>query len=213
MAKTNDKLIVMVSSSVYGIEELLQRIYTLLTQLGYEVWISYKGTIQVWSSSTAFENCLQAVEDCDLFLGLITPNYGSGLQEGELSITHQEMKRAIKLKKPRWFLAHDQVVFARKLLNDLGYDSKGKRAKLNLKKKASSISDLRVIQMYEDATREELPLDERLGNWTQKFDRDDDASLFVMSQFSRYQEAEERLKENLGNPDQLKQKISEGSND
>lgn len=56
--------------------------------------------------------------------------------------------------------------------------------------------------MYEDATREELPLDERLSNWTQKFDRDDDASLFVVSQFSRYQKMEERLKENFGNPSQ-----------
>jgi len=32
------KLIVMVSSTVYGIEELLERIYAILTRLGYEVW-------------------------------------------------------------------------------------------------------------------------------------------------------------------------------
>jgi hypothetical protein len=72
------KLTVMVSSTVYGIEELLDRIYSLLTGYGYEVWMSHKGTLPVVSHRTAFENCLAAVEKCDLFLGLITPQYGSG---------------------------------------------------------------------------------------------------------------------------------------
>lgn len=66
-----------------------------------------------------------------------------------------------------------------------------------MSRKASSISDIRVIQMYEDATMENLPLDDRQGNWVQKFDRDDDANLFVVAQFSRYQDVEERLTEHL----------------
>ncbi|OVE82257.1 hypothetical protein BVY04_01515 [bacterium M21] len=214
MARTKKKkLTIMVSSTVYGIEELLDRVYTLLTTFGYEIWCSHKGTVQVWSTKTAFDNCLEAVEKCDLFLGIITPQYGSGVQEGDQSITHQEMKKAIELDKPRWFLAHDQVVFARKLLNDLGFKTPEQRSKLQLKKKATSISDLRVVQMYEEATMEHLPLDDRQGNWVQKFDRDDDANLFVVSQFSRYQEVEERLKENLSNSDQLRAKLKEKSND
>ena len=44
---------------------------------------------------------------------------------------------------------------------------------------------------------EKLPLDDRQGNWVQKFDRDDDANLFVVAQFSRYQDVEERLTEHL----------------
>ena len=208
MAK--EKLKIMVSSTVYGSEELLDRIYTLLTQFGYVVWMSHKGTLPVTSTKTAFENCLEAVQECDLFLGIITPNYGSGKQDGEISITHQEIRRAIELNKPRWFLAHDQVVFARKLLVDLGYKTLKKREELSLKKGASSISDLRVVQMYEDAIRDQLPLDEREGNWAQKFDRDDDAQLFIVSQFSRYQEVEERIKENLSNVDQLKTRVRGG---
>ena len=35
MSKSNAKLTVLVSSTVYGIEELLDRIYTLLTRYGY----------------------------------------------------------------------------------------------------------------------------------------------------------------------------------
>ncbi len=107
------KLKIMVSSTVYGVEELLDRVFALLTgfgyqtEYGYEVLMSHKGTVPVSSNETAFESCLKAVEKCDLFLGIITPQYGSGVDATGLSITHQEMKRAIELNKPRWFLAHD----------------------------------------------------------------------------------------------------------
>lgn len=95
-------LIVMVSSTVYGIEELLERIYAILTEFGYEVWMSHKGTVPVISTKSAFDNCLHAVEQCDLFLSLITTHYGSGKEDASaLSITHQELLRAIDLNKPR----------------------------------------------------------------------------------------------------------------
>ncbi|MFM5256879.1 DUF4062 domain-containing protein [Aeromonas veronii] len=197
------QLTVMVSSTVYGVEELLDRVYSLLTAFGYEVWMSHKGTVPVSSNETAFESCLKAVEKCDLFLGIITPQYGSGVDATGLSITHQEMKKAIELNKPRWFLAHDQVVFARRLLIDLGYKTQEQRSKLTLRKGASSISNIKVIDLYENATMEQLPLDDRQGNWVQKFDRDDDANLFVVAQFSRYQDVEQRLTEHFQNVSQV----------
>ncbi|MEL6115631.1 DUF4062 domain-containing protein [Photobacterium sp. SP02] len=197
------KLTVMVSSTVYGVEELLDRVYSLLTAFGYEVWMSHKGTVPVSSNETAFESCLKAVEKCDLFLGIITPQYGSGVDATGLSITHKEMKKAIELNKPRWFLAHDQVVFARRLLMDLGYKTQEQRSELTLRKGASSISNIKVIDLYEDATMEQLPLDDRQGNWVQKFDRDDDANLFVVAQFSRYQDVEQRLTEHFQNVSQV----------
>ena len=63
MSKDNakSKLTILVSSTVYGVEELLYRVYTLLTSYGYEVWMSHKGTILLRSDRTAFENCLAAV--------------------------------------------------------------------------------------------------------------------------------------------------------
>lgn len=197
------KLTVMVSSTVYGVEELLDRVYTLLTAFGYEVWMSHKGTVPVSSNETAFESCLKAVEKCDLFLGIITPQYGSGVDATGLSITHKEMRKAIELNKPRWFLAHDQVVFARRLLMDLGYKTQVQRSKLTLRTGASSISNIKVIDLYEDATMEQLPLDDRQGNWVQKFDRDEDANLFAVAQFSRYQDVEQRLTEHFQNVSQV----------
>ncbi|MCK5229718.1 MAG: DUF4062 domain-containing protein [Desulfobulbaceae bacterium] len=202
--RPDKKMVVLVSSTVYGIEELLDRIYTLLTAFGYEVWMSHKGTMPVFSDRSAFDNCIKAVERCDLFLGLITPYYGSGVAEGKVSITHQELIKAIEFKKPRWLLAHDHVVFARKLFDDLGYKGKAGRSRLNnLKAKASSISDLRVIDAYEEAVRQREPLRDRKGNWVQKFQSDEDAFLFAMAQFSRYQEVEAFIRENLSDPSKI----------
>ncbi len=200
MPKKNKKLTIMISSTVYGIEELLDRIYTLLTAFGYEVWMSHKGTMPVFSNQSAFENCIRSVERCDLFLCLITPYYGSGIDGDELSITHQELNKAIELKKPRWLLAHDYVVFSRKFLNDLDFKGQKGRGKLNLKRKASSLSDLRLIDMYEDAILSQHPLRDRQGNWVQKFQTNEDAFLFATAQFSRYQEVEAFIEENLSNP-------------
>ena len=200
---------ILISSTVYGIQELLERIYTILTAFGYEVWMSHKGTLPVFSSNTAFENCLLAVENCDLFLGLITPAYGSGQDGSGLSITHQELVKAIELKKPRWLLAHNSVVFSRRLLCDLGYDSKVKRKKLKLKKGANSINDLRVIDMYEDAILDIEPLDKRVGIWVQEFSSDEDEFLFASAQFGRFQEVERFLEENFKNTQNLIEKVSD----
>lgn len=201
MSPRSPKLKILVSSTVYGIEELLDRVYVLLTAAGYEVWMSHKGTVPVFSNRTAFENCLAAVEKCDLFLGIITPSYGSGQNPNspdEPSITHQEIKKAIALKKPRWLLAHDHVVFARLLLNNLGLKGREGRKSLKLRK-TPILDDLRVLDLYEDATID-LPavaLEARDGNWVQKFRTTEDGSLFAVAQFFRYQEVEQFIKENF----------------
>jgi hypothetical protein len=199
MAKKQKRLIVMVSSTVYGIEELLDRVYAILTNFGYEVWMSHKGTVPVLPNKTAFENCLDAVEHCDLFLGIITTHYGSGKEDkGTLSITHRELIKAIQQNKPRWILAHDHVVFARSFLKYLGHGNAKKRAALNLKNN-EIIDDLRVIDMYEAAIRHEIRVKDRQGNWVQKFVTDDDAQLFASAQCYRYQEVERFLEEQLKN--------------
>jgi len=68
-----------VSSTVYGIEPILDQIYALLTGFGYDVWMSRKGTVPVLPNRHAFESCLEAVARCDLMLAIITPQYGSGV--------------------------------------------------------------------------------------------------------------------------------------
>lgn len=198
--------IIMVSSTVYGIEEFLERIYFLLTNYGYDVWMSHVGTIPVDSNRTAFQNCEDAVEKCDLFLSIITPWYGSGQDQqskevsmvecssqqlwcrgGKVSITHQEMRLAVKWNKPRFLLTNENVLFAKNLLDNLGFDSSEKRQKqCKLIDGSKSISDLRVIDMYEESTHLLFR-----GN------------LLVNQQFYRFQEAESFINETLSDPEKV----------
>ena len=144
---------------------------------------------------------------CDLFLSLITPQYGSGKGGAELSITHQELLKAIELKKPRWVLAHDHVVFARSFLAGLRQAPapgsanadlhKLDPALLSLVKGTKVMDDLRIIDLYEAAIQQGVPLSERKGNWVQKFWDDSDALLYATAQFSRYQEVEKFVTENF----------------
>lgn len=200
------KLSVMVSSTVYGVEDLLDQLYALLDRFGYDVVMSHRGTVAVNSTEHAFESSLKAVEECDLFLGLILPHYGSGVVRGEVSITHQEMRRAIGLNKPRWFLAHEYVVFARLLMRGIDRKTSEKRGELEFKG-AGTLDDLRVIDMYEEATLQDQRFLERKGNWVQKFHSAEDALLFASAQFHRYGEIENFLRDNLGNPDAVKAAI------
>ncbi len=68
MRTAKGRVTLMVSSTVYGIEELLEQVYALLTGFGYEVWASHMGTVTVYPTQTALESCMTAVQDCDLFL-------------------------------------------------------------------------------------------------------------------------------------------------
>ena len=186
--------IVMVSSSVYGQEELLDRIYVLLTSLGSEVWMSHKGTVPTNSGETTQESCLRAVENCDCFLGLITTNYGK-TKSGDISITHREFRKAIELKKPRWFLVHDHVIFARHLLSKMGFNTIEARHEIGLNKLNPFLSDLRIIDMYEEATERRTEDGQDRVKWVQQFYDTDDASIFTQTQFYRFLDAERCIRD------------------
>lgn len=207
-SRKGKKPVIMVSSTVYGIEELLDRIYAVLTQFGYEVWSSHAGTMPTNSAISAFDNCIQAVKGCDLFLGLITPLYGSGVAGKGISITHQELNTAIELNKPRWLLAHDHVVFARKLLAKLGHGTPEKRAALTFEP-SDAMDDLRVVDMYDTAIRNEVKFRDRTGNWVQKFVSDADALRYATAQFYRFQEVERFLVEQLARPKDVMKRVEE----
>jgi hypothetical protein len=195
-AQTKRKPIIMVSSTVYGIEELLEQIFGILNGAGFTVWMSHKGTVPVDSQKSNFENCLAAVEKCDLFLGILTTKYGSGKdpEDGGPSITHQEVTVASKRPIPRWFLAHHDLIFARSLLRELGYKTSTERGKLKLASK-KLVDDLRVIDVYEEVIQAEKKLRDRRGNWAQPYATPQDANIFVVSQFLRYADAVQFIKD------------------
>lgn len=205
---------ILVSSVVYGYEDLLETTYALLESFGYDVLMSHKGTIPVDPEVSAMESCLTAVDDCDLFLGLILPKYGSGKESRDgLSITHREALRAIELNKPRWFLVHEHVAIARELLGPYRDPAKeGFQLRPEIPFQKTAILDsLRVLELYEAAIRRDVPdVAQRRGNWVQPFGPDDDARLFATAQFRRYREVAEKHLPKLRNIDALRTRLPGG---
>lgn len=169
------KLKIMVSSTVYGAESDLDVIYGILSGFGYEVLMSKMGTIPVPAGMSNEEACLAAVESCDLFLGIIFPRYGSG-------ITHSEVKKAIDLDKPRWFIAHHYVTFARDILKQYMYRGIRNNTKFTFRK-TSVMDSHKVIYMYNDAIQNDVPFDARRSNWAQPFFKTSDIHPFLITNF------------------------------
>jgi hypothetical protein len=178
MSKTKRKLKIMLGSTVYGFEDQLSQIVAQLQLLGYEVFNSHNGSIKVNPKLSNLDNCIKAVEECDLFLGIIRPFYGTG-NIGEKNITFEEIKRAIELKKPYWFLVHRDVVFARELFKNLALKS-GDEIVVTKNK----LFDPRTIEIYEYVIENHIPVTLRNGNWAQQFYRLDEMMTYINTQFS-----------------------------
>ncbi|WP_131538887.1 DUF4062 domain-containing protein [Pedobacter nototheniae] len=166
---------IMLSSSVYGNQHNIESLYAILTGYGYRVLCSHKGTVYNIPGKSPEESCLAAVEECDFFLGIIFPYYGSG-------ITHKEFEKAVALNKPRGFLAHAHIPFLRTLLKQFMYDDKGNRNGFKLDKKTTVLDSLKVIDMYNLAIGDGKPLDKRI--WAQEFTKYEvDGADFIRTQF------------------------------
>lgn len=169
------KLKIMVSSSVYGFESELDQICAVLSGMNYEVLNSHIGTIKVNPTRSNLDNCLEAVKECDLFFGIIRPYCGTG-NIGEKNITFEEMKLAIELKKPYWFVVHGDVMFARKLCNKIiGFKPDMIRS--------NNFFDYKSVEMFNMVTKDAEEITQRTGNWAQKFYRIDEILKYVQTQF------------------------------
>ncbi|MEA3266978.1 MAG: DUF4062 domain-containing protein [Candidatus Fermentibacteria bacterium] len=175
-----DLLRVFVSSSVYDQVERLDQIYAIMAGYGYEVWMSHAGTLPLDPTLSAFDACLQGVEKCDIFLGIITGRYGSGIVGDGPSILHQEILRAVDIDKTRFVLVHNDVVIARQLLKQ--YREPIKKGELPFEDNPI-LQDIRVLEMYEAAMGSAKPVEERTGNWVQEFSSTDDIHRFLNAQF------------------------------
>jgi hypothetical protein len=177
------KLKIFVASTVYNFEDQLSQVCGVLSGLGYEVWNSHLGTVPANPGLSNRESCLAAVDECDLFLGIIRPVYGSGVVGGR-SITHDECLRALELSKPRWFMAHHNVALARQLLKPYLVDEHGQPNPAFVFKKTGVLDDRRVIDLYNDALQSDIPVEDRRGHWVQEFYRQPELLRYVSSQFT-----------------------------
>ena len=181
-----ERPVMMISSSVFGIEPLLHQIEGTLKAVGWDVYMSKAGTFAVTSDHSAMGNCINAVDDCDAFLGIITGRYGSGKDKHGISFTHREMERAIKLERKRWFLVQHEVVVSRSLSKALDKVSPKLRAaveKANGLRGNPYLDNWRIIDQYDMAIKDGVGhLEDRLGNWVQPYRTDDEAMLYVRNQ-------------------------------
>ena len=173
---------IMVSSTVYGFEKDLRVMCATIesyksVQYEYKVINSHIGSVYVAPGVSNAEACLRAVTECDFFFGIIMPRYGSG-------ITHQEFTRAIEQDKPRGFLSHYSVRFARELLAQYMYTDIKNRV-LNPAfqfTKTPVFEDARIIDMYNEAIQDGKPLEQR--RWAHEFGHfDGDEMKFIETEF------------------------------
>ncbi|MCF8226474.1 MAG: DUF4062 domain-containing protein [Bacteroidales bacterium] len=178
------KIEIVVASSVYGYEDQLNQICGLFEQMGYQPISSHYKTMPTDPSKSNIENCLIAVENCDAFFGVIRPFYGSGII-GDTSITHEEMKKAIELKKPRWFVAHRDIRVARELFKQYRYRPDKSLNPDFTYQPTKLMDDIRVIDMYNDTILNDIDPAERIGHWTDEFYNFKDIEKVIQTQFSK----------------------------
>lgn len=188
---------VFVASTVYNFEYQLNAIYSYLDNLGYDVLMSHKGTILLDSKESNFKNCTNGVNECDVFIGLIRPDYGSGVLEEEgKSILHMEFETAYKRDIPRFVLADHRIVFTRSLFKESLFIEDKTSQKIDFDKisfENNKVLDTRSIRMYNVAIKDkEKPASKRKGNWVQEYANLGDILLHLESQF-RYPERINKL--------------------
>jgi hypothetical protein len=161
---------VMVASTVYGFETELKQICSTLAAFGYHVLNSHIGTIRTDPRGSNLGDCLRSVEECDVFVGIINPHYGSGVI-GELSITHSEMRHALDLNKPRWILVHERVEFLRQILKKNAFNQPFQ--------KTSVLDNPAVVELYDEMLQSKIPVEDRTGYWVQPFSSLDDVLQYL----------------------------------
>lgn len=177
------KIEIMVASSVYNYEDQINEICGILEQMGYHPISSHYKTMPTDPSKSNLENCIIAAQKCDAFFGIIRPFYGSGII-GESSITHQEMKIAIAMKKPRWFIAHRDIRVARELFKQYRYLPDKNLNPDFVYKPTKLLDDIRVIDMYNDTILNDIDPAERIGHWTDEYFTIQDIKKVIHTQFS-----------------------------
>lgn len=195
MSEERNHIKVFVSSTVYDFETDLRRIFATLDGFGYDVYMSKEGTIPLDSRLSNLVNCVNGVEDCDIFLGIVRPRIGSGvLEKNGRSITAQEFDKAIEIGMPRFILADYRIEFAHKFLNlmNLNIDSIPlNREKIEKQENGEDVKILlpnnvvhgECVEIYRLAIQDQIKPANRIGNWAQPYKDSEDIQRFIESQF------------------------------
>ncbi len=195
MSAERNHIKIFVSSTVYDFESDLRRIFATLDGFGYDVYMSKEGTIPLDSRLSNLMNCVNGVEECDVFLGIVRPCIGSGVLEKDgKSITAQEFEKAIEIGIPRYILADYRVEFAHKFLRLMKIETdaiplnKERRTEENgqvmMKVVPNNLIHGECVETYRLAIQDAVnPAAKRVGNWAQPYKNIEDILRFIEGQF------------------------------
>ena len=174
----------MLASTVYGFEDQLSKIIHDVAERDFNVLSSFHGSIKVNPKLSNLNNCVQAVNEANWFLGIVRPYYGTGNIK-EKNITFEEIKTAIQLNKPRWFYIHRDVIFAAKILDSIQVNNtEGSKTKIPNELFSNQSIDKEAIDLYNFVIKNhETQLELRNGNWAQEFFVFTEALIYIRSQF------------------------------
>jgi hypothetical protein len=91
---------ILISSTIYDLKDLRASLKDKLETNGHEVIASEHGTVPIASNKHSYEQCLDAVENCDCLIALIGGRFGGEYPPNSgKSITEAEIERAIERGK------------------------------------------------------------------------------------------------------------------
>ncbi len=181
--KLKESLKIMVASTVYGFEDQLSKIVNDIKHRNFNVLNSFHGSIKVNPQLSNLDNCLQAVEETDWFMGIVRPYYGTG-NINDKNITLEEIKKAIGLKKQRWFFINRDVTFASNILGEIVVNKHKDDFKVKNQLEENRYIDQKAIDLYNFVIKDhESHLELRNGNWAQEFFYTSEALIYIQSHF------------------------------
>jgi len=178
-----EKLKLMVASTVYGFEDQLSKIVNDINNKNFNVLNSFYGSIKVNPQLSNIENCVQAAQETDWFMGIVRPYYGTGNINSK-NITFEEIKTAIGDNKPRWFFIHRDVTFAADIIDQIVVNKNEKDLDIRNELNYNRFIDQKAIDLYNHVIKHyETDLELRNGNWAQEFFETSEALIYIQSQF------------------------------
>lgn len=88
---------IFVSSTILDFEDLRSALKYYLTEFQFDVQMSEYPNFNVRTDQSTFDACVKNLETCDYFILLLGYRRGSWYEKDEISITHQEYRKAKEL--------------------------------------------------------------------------------------------------------------------
>lgn len=100
---------VFVSSTYYDLQHVRNDIHSFLQGLGYEPVMHDKGNVTYTQTESLENSCYNEVSTCDILICIIGNKFGTQASGGDYSITMNELRRALSLRKKVYIYIVNEV--------------------------------------------------------------------------------------------------------